>query len=135
MNETVAEGGIAVAREFYGRIAAGEFEDAAQLVDPDLVVHEPQELPYGGEYHGFAGFLDLLARLTAVVEIAPASPLEFSDAGDRVVVQMVGRFTSPVSGRSVDTGVVELLSVRDGRIAELDVFYKDPGAVASLATP
>ena len=127
MNKAVAEDGIDVAREFYGHIASGEFEEAKELLAPEFVVHEPRELPYGGEYHGFDGFLDLLKRLTAVAEIAPVTTPEFAAAGDRVMVRMIGRFTSPTSGRSVDTGVLELVSFHDGRIAELDVFYKGPG--------
>ena len=133
MNGAVTDDGIAVAQKFYGHIGSGEFDEARELVATEFVVHEPSELPYGGDYHGFEGFLDLLGRITAVAEIGAVGTPEFSPAGDRVMVKMIGRFTSPTSGRSVDTGVVELLSFRDGRIAELDVFYKDPGAVASLA--
>jgi ketosteroid isomerase-like protein len=133
MNKAVAEDGIAVAREFYGHIGAGEFEDAKKLLAPDFVVHEPRELPYGGEYHGFEGFLDLLNHLTAVAAIEPVSTPEYLPAGDVVMVKMIGRFTSPSTGRSVETGVLELVSFREGLIAELDVFYKDPGAVAGLA--
>lgn len=36
------------------------------------------------------------------------------------------------SGKSVEMGVAEIYTVRDGMIAELDVYYKDPAAVAAL---
>jgi ketosteroid isomerase-like protein len=133
MTESIAEGGIAVAREFYDRIGAGGFEDAMKLMDPELVVHEPKELPYGGEYHGVEGFVDLTTRLSALVEVETVTPPTFLGAGDVAVAQMIGRFTSPTTGRSVDTPIVELFSVRNGRIVDLDVYYKDPNAVASVA--
>jgi uncharacterized protein len=41
------------------------------------------------------------------------------------------KFTSRGSGRSAEVGLVEIYTVRDGLIAELDVYYKDPSAVAA----
>jgi len=43
-------------------------------------------------------------------------------------------FTARTSGESVEMDLVELYKVRDGQIVELDVYYKDPSAVASLLT-
>jgi ketosteroid isomerase-like protein len=43
-------------------------------------------------------------------------------------------FTARVSGKSVEMSLVEVYTVRDGRIAALDVYYKNPSAVAALLT-
>ena len=37
------------------------------------------------------------------------------------------------SGESVEMSLVEIYTVRGGLIVELDVYYKDPSAVALLA--
>jgi hypothetical protein len=41
-------------------------------------------------------------------------------------------FTARAFGRSVQMGLVEIYTVPDGLIVELDVYYKDPSAVAAL---
>ncbi|WP_158085842.1 hypothetical protein [Mycobacterium arosiense] len=41
-------------------------------------------------------------------------------------------FTAHASGESVEMKVAEVVSVRDGLIVELDVFYKNPSALTTL---
>jgi ketosteroid isomerase-like protein len=41
-------------------------------------------------------------------------------------------FTARASGKGVEMALVEVYTVRDGLIVELDVYYKDPSAVAAL---
>jgi hypothetical protein len=59
--------------------------------------------------------------------------MQFFDAGDFVVVKATGRFTSHASGQSAVTELVELFTVRDGKLIDMDIYYKDPGAVAALS--
>jgi uncharacterized protein len=40
--------------------------------------------------------------------------------------------TARASSESIEMRVAEVMSVRDGLIVELDVFYKDPRALAAL---
>lgn len=62
------------------------------------------------------------------------SPFEFRDVdGEAVLLTVKVRFTSRTTGRSADTDVIEVLKVKDGRLTEFDVYYRDPGAVAGLA--
>jgi uncharacterized protein len=58
--------------------------------------------------------------------------IEFADAADAVIIPIACRFTSRSTGRSVDTKVIEVFSVRDGKILDIDIFYKDPAAIAAL---
>jgi ketosteroid isomerase-like protein len=62
-----------------------------------------------------------------------AGPITTDPLGDDVVAARFRlRFISRASGESVEMGLVEIYTVRDGRIAELDVYYKDPAAVAAI---
>jgi uncharacterized protein len=81
------------------------------------VAYEAGGLPYSGEYHGPQGFFDLLAKTTEGVE--------FTLGPDP---QCLWR----ASGKSVEMRLVEVYTVRDGLIVKLDVYYKDPSAVAAL---
>ena len=41
-------------------------------------------------------------------------------------------FTARASGESIDMQLANIFRLRDRRIAELDVYYKDPSAVGRL---
>ena len=134
MGAATTEGNVAVVRGFLDLVLEGKLDEACGLLSDDYVIREPRALPYGGDYHGPAGFRDLVMRLIAVVEPAQIGEAELRDAGEYVVVHAPSRFTSQASRESVEMDVVELYYVRDGKIVETDVYYKDPEAVARLGS-
>jgi ketosteroid isomerase-like protein len=124
---------VATVQRFMDLNMAGDLEAGSQLMSEDVAVHEAPGLPYGGEYRGRAEFLELLGKIGANYELVPVEVLGVRDAGDDlVVVTSHLRFTGRASGRSAETHVCELFRIRDGQITDLDIFYKDPGAVAGL---
>ncbi|ORA20611.1 hypothetical protein BST14_01070 [Mycobacterium arosiense ATCC BAA-1401 = DSM 45069] len=54
------------------------------------------------------------------------------DDQEIVVLYYLLTFTAHASGESVEMKVAEVVSVRDGLIVELDVFYKNPSALTTL---
>ncbi len=124
----------AIVRQFYALLGEGKFEEASQFLNDDLVVHESPALPYGGDYHGKAGFAELGARLTEGFDAAPIGDVDYLDAGEKVIVRIPSRFTWRATGQSVEMNVVEVATVRNGQIVDLDVYYKDPGALTALAS-
>jgi len=67
-----------------------------------------------------------------VPELTPRTEMTYFVHGGRVAIYYRLTLTSRASGQSVEMRVAELFSVREGRITELDVFYKSPSAVAAL---
>jgi ketosteroid isomerase-like protein len=49
-----------------------------------------------------------------------------------VIHHVVMRFTSRVTGESVDMPIVEMTHIRDGKLVEVDVYYKTPSQIAEL---
>lgn len=45
-------------------------EDYPERVDPNLVVHEPESLPFGGTYHGLAEFSKFYDRVRAYYDFS-----------------------------------------------------------------
>jgi ketosteroid isomerase-like protein len=133
MSATTAQDNLSIVREWYDHVLAGELEEAAAMMADDFVLHEPPGLPYGGEYHGPQGFFEVMQKITALFEPSLAKPLEYLDAGNPVIIKLVGRFRSHATGEVVEMDIVELYYVRDGKIAELDGYYKDPAAIAAAA--
>src|SRR5205823_3276515 len=124
--------GVAVVRRFLDLVLEGKLPEALGCLHEDFVIHAPPELPYGGDHHGPAGFGELVAGLVAIAAPEQIGAPELRDAGDCVVLRAPSRFTSHATGESVDVTVVELYFLRDGQIIEMDVYYKDPAAVAGL---
>jgi ketosteroid isomerase-like protein len=119
-------------RRFMAATGIEQQNERSALLHDDFVVHEAGGLPFSGDYHGPQGFFDLLNRMNEALELM-VGPITTDPLGDETVAARFRlTFTSRTSGKSVEMGLVEIYTVRDGRIAELDVYYKDPGAVASL---
>jgi uncharacterized protein len=123
---------LATVRRFIAATGAERRNERRSLLHDDFVVHEAGGLPFSGDYHGSQGFFELLNRMNDVLELA-AGPVTTDPLGDDAVAARFRlTFTSRASGKSVQMALVEIYTLRDGRIAELDVYYKDPGAVAAL---
>jgi uncharacterized protein len=89
-------------------------------------------VPYSGDYHGRDRFFGLLTTIYELLELTPSPEMQFLADGDKVVLYYRLTFAARASGKSVEMPVAEVLSVRDGLIVELDVFYKNPSAVTAL---
>jgi hypothetical protein len=112
-------------------VAEGRLQEACAVLHEDLIIRVPAGLPYSGDYHGPDGFLEDMARIIELYEPKPLR-VDYLTASNPVVLKILGRFTARASGRTLDTDIVELFTVRDGKIAELDIYYKDPAAVTAL---
>jgi uncharacterized protein len=127
-----ADGAQAIVCKFMQAIVEEKFDDARSLLHDEFVVHETGGVPYSGEYHGPQGFFELFAKMNENLELTPDPAIQYLLADDTVAMRYRLKFTARVSGRSVAMSLVEIYTVRDGLIVELDVYYKDPSAVAAL---
>jgi ketosteroid isomerase-like protein len=124
----------AIVVRFVDAIGDGRLDDARSLLHDDFVIHAAGGVPYSGDYHGPAEFFELLMKIYGVLELTPSPEMQYlvDDEQEKVVLYYRLAFTVRASGESVEMSVAEVLSVRDGLIVELDVFYKNPSAVAAL---
>jgi ketosteroid isomerase-like protein len=113
-------------------IVEERFDEARSLLHDEFVVHEAGGLPYSGEYRGAQGFFELLAKMNDGLELTLGPTPQYLVADDTVAVRSRLKFTGRASGASVEMSLVEVYTVRDGLIVELDVYYKNPSAVAAL---
>ncbi len=120
--------------QFSKALGDKDLERACALLHRDLVVHEAGGLPYSGEYHGPQGFRELWTKMNESMELTPGPVTRDCLSDDTVVSRFRLAFTARTSGESVEMDLVELYKVHDGLIVDLDVYYKDPSAVAALLT-
>lgn len=106
------------------------------MLDPGIRISVPASLPYGGEYLGHRGFLALGEQFGKTWQVLDNGAGGYADLGDgRVVAFYSPTFRSVQTGRTVSYEVVEILTVRDGRIAELRPYYSDTVALVEALTP
>ena len=124
---------IGVIGRFFAAVLGGDAATLKELVSPDCVVHEPADLPYGGDYHGPDGLLEMFGAITRELSFSVEGEPQLLEVGDgRVVVRMVATFVSRRSGRTVSFPIAEIYTVSGGQITDIDVFYKEPGAIRTL---
>jgi ketosteroid isomerase-like protein len=121
-----------IVERFVGAFGDGRLADALSMLHEGFVVHAAGGVPYSGDYHGAEGFSTLITTMLNALELMPSTEMQYLVDGEKVVLHYRLTFTARTSAESVEMSVAEVFSVRDGLIAELDVFYKDPSAVVAL---
>lgn len=104
-----------------------DFEKAMQFAHHDLTVREAPSLPYRGTYVGLEGQRQLLSDVDRLFEFEGGAPkVEFRDAGDDLVIgRVTGNATLRATGKQIEFLVVEFFTIRDGKLADIEVFYWD----------
>jgi uncharacterized protein len=102
---------------------------------PDVVVREPESLPYGGEWCGRDGVERLMERLRQVYDEAGFEDRRTFECRDTVFTLMRSRVRSRATGRRMTNVVLQRIELRDGLIAAMEIFHWDPVAVRELCDP
>jgi len=110
---------------------AGDLEAVLALHHPNLEIFEATSLPYGGVWNGLQGFRDLLAAIGELADLAITGHTVHETATGMVLVMEL-RFTSRKTGKVFDTSIAEVDRLEDGKVREIDVFYKDTKALVDF---
>jgi ketosteroid isomerase-like protein len=114
----MSEQNVDLVRSIYEAFAAGDVPGVVALMSPDMVWNEAENFPYadGNPYRGPEAILGgVFARLGSEWDGFAASPEEFHDAGDTVVVLGRYRGTCKATGRSMDAQLAHVWRVADGK--------------------
>lgn len=109
---------VDLVRRLYDAFNRKDVPAVMELLHPEIEFHEPEGLSWGGVYRGH----EELQRLFGLMleNFGPEMELvepEFYDAGeDKVVVR------ARATARGVDFPYLELVTIRDGKIAAFDVY-------------
>jgi ketosteroid isomerase-like protein len=121
---------IRVVERFEHAFVRGDMDEVLSLLHEDIVVHEAPSLPYAGDHRGHDGFLKLAEAFNRVWEMTSPLDLTVLDAGETAVVVLV-RYdvVARATGNALTLDHVEIYTVRDGKISDLDVYYRDTAAM------
>ena len=126
------EGGLtAIDLAHFEDLFEGDTTRAAELFDPEVEIHPPGG-PIGGRVQrGYLGIVRNWRDLLATFDEFLIDPLEFHEAGEQVVV--IQRNIGRMRGMEVDEVASVLFTLRDRRIARIDVFASREGAFEAAA--
>ena len=119
---------------FFAAFESGDEATQAALLHPDFLIVEADGLPYGGAYHGLAGWQALAAKIFATWSDAKIAPqfILGEDDGDRFAAMHHMKGRSSRSGLPFDTSIFELWSFRDGLIVDIRPHYWDTKMMADI---
>ncbi|MFI9310945.1 nuclear transport factor 2 family protein [Streptomyces triculaminicus] len=125
--------GMYKAEEEY--LAAGgpgdaSFDLLAPFFTPDVVLHQTGALPYGGVWCGHAGIEQFFLAMSRTWESFDMMEQEFLATGETAVVLTQVRARARSSGRELTFPILQTITFKDRRIAEVRPFYWDTAAIA-----
>ena len=111
----------------------GDFASILALLDEECVIHGAASLPHGAEQVGHAGFFKLGELFSENWTFIEKPTFVYRDAGDVVLLHATFVLESRVSGKRVPVEMVELHTVKNGKIVDLMPYYRDTVPEAEAA--
>lgn len=105
------------------------------LLDENVAFRPSATVPgHGGDWIGHDGFRKMCAAYAETWDPPEGLEFEFLDAGgDKVVILATFTRRSRRTGRSVPIRMVEVVTVRDGKITELVPYFYDTVAMVEAS--
>lgn len=120
-----------VVADMYGAAMAGDMARLFSYFSSDVAVSEPPFLPYGGKHSGIASFQALFGEIAKYLDLSSLK-LDSILADDDVAMAFM-HVKAIKGGRDVQ--MAERLVIRDGKIAEIRIFFHDLGGFGPDVKP
>jgi ketosteroid isomerase-like protein len=99
------------------------FDEIAATLDPAVVLHQSPDLPFGGEYVGHKRYKEWAVAMRSIFDKLEVGEQEFFEKDDKVIVTCRFRTRSRQNGSVQDLPMVQIVTVKDGRITDFRPFY------------
>lgn len=115
-------------------VITGRPDDARKYFSNSLLIHLGSGIPYGRDYHGFAGFLELQREVKTFWSEVHLNDREIiSLPGNRVMIHYNLDGVVAKSGKRAQMPVVAIWELRNSRIVEMTIFYFDTKKIFDLS--
>ncbi|WP_220135665.1 nuclear transport factor 2 family protein [Nocardia gipuzkoensis] len=114
-----------------GGPGSASFELLAPFFHPSVVLHQAENLPYGGTWRGHDGMERFFRAMSETWETFDLRDQRFLATGETAVVHTEVHARARATGRELTFAILQTLTFVDGRIAEVRPFYWDTAAVAA----
>lgn len=93
-------------------------------------MRQPDSLPYGGVWEGHSGFEQWMLAFGAVWKsLTVTDPVFFPSGSDVIFVRSTVHATARANGSALTWPLLQMISVKDGLIREIQPFYWDTAAI------
>ena len=101
-----------------GASRGASFDGIAGTLDPDVVLHQSSDLPWGGEYRGRAGYAEWARKMSDAFDQLEVRDEQLFEQRDTVVsvCRLVTR--SRANGSIIDAPMTQLIKVKRALIVE-----------------
>jgi uncharacterized protein len=113
---------VAVVRRMYDAFARGDVETIFALTDPQCVIEQSNQLPWGGRHVGHQGLGAFLGALSAHVESSVATDRYIDDGAGHVATSGVTRGRVRATGREFAIPETHIWTVRDGKVTRFEAY-------------
>ncbi|MFJ3899810.1 nuclear transport factor 2 family protein [Streptomyces sp. NPDC090083] len=130
--ETVTESSADVVRGLYDALRTGDVPGVLAKLAPEVIVDEPNQLPYGGVHQGREVFArSVLGAMSGYADIA-ITAAEVFEGPTGVVGTLTGTLTAHTTGERYPLTMVEIHQVENGTVSKIDVYTKNPDELAAF---
>ena len=121
-----------VVSDFLSAARQGDRASMAELLHPQVEIHEAGSLPFAGVHRGLEGFQALTRQVFASFTGTQVSVERLFAQGDTVVVEMRLSGRCKRSGKPFEMPVLELWDLQEARIRRITPFYYDTAKTIAL---
>jgi len=117
--------------DMYAAAKAGDVDGFFSALSPEVVIKEPNFLPYGGTYRGINEFRALFGDVANLLDMSSLTV-------DRVVVDgdhAVGLIRLSTTSGDRQIRLAEFSILHDGKVAEMEIFVHDDAGLLSGTRP
>lgn len=115
---------LEVVRQFYQFLALSQVQNALMLLDDDFVLTQAKSLPYGGEFRGKEGIKHFFNLFFGFWKSFKSEQVAYFVDGNTVFTTSMGVGVTH-SGRTIETPMVQVYEVRNGKLLTTRPFYLD----------
>jgi uncharacterized protein len=121
---------VTVARAAHRAMQDRDFDTLITLCTEDIEWWQDPRSAASGTYHGHDGVRRFFASLYETFDDFMPVPQQYMEAGDKVVAFLHIRASAPAGGITIDNDVANVFTMRDGRIAALQIYLDRADALA-----
>ncbi len=122
---------VEIVRAAFDAWSRGDIDSILQLVDPEIVVMQPPEVPDAMTRHGRAGVMDAIGAWPGQWDDYRIEIVQIVEAGDHVAVRAHQRGRGKGSGVEVEGETWFVFGFRNGKVMEWRMFGNEQEARAA----
>jgi ketosteroid isomerase-like protein len=128
----VSTASLTLVRDVYDAFARRDLSAVLARLHPDVEIRQTELVPWGRDYRGHEAAREVFGRVVGAID-STVTVERFIDAGDHVATVGRTRGRTRAGDVAFDLAVVHVWTVRDARLARLEVYIDTPAMQEALA--